>query len=148
MKQIRLLNWTLEIDASKTKEFYEKAIEQCGCLSCINYREAARHFKPSIVAIFTQLGINPSKPSHLSEFGEMEDKLRLYSGSYHLVGRLVEGEYCTDSNWNAANTAETGNFKIGINQELTFVPEALPRPVLQIDFEALIPWVLNEKAAD
>lgn len=25
----------------------------------------------------------------------MSDRLRLYSGSYRIVGRLVEGEYCT-----------------------------------------------------
>jgi hypothetical protein len=55
--------------------------------------EACKHIDPSIMAVLTMLGIIPSKPSLLSEFGEMEDGLRLYSGSYHLVGNLIEGEY-------------------------------------------------------
>ncbi|GGA74807.1 hypothetical protein [Ornithinibacillus halotolerans] len=148
MKLIRLLNWSLEVDVGKTKEFYEKDIELCKCLYCKNYMEAVKYIDPSIIEVFTALGINPSKPSHLSEFGEMENGLRLYIGSYHLVGNLIEGEYCTDSDWTDTNTSIIGNFTFGLGKELVFVHDELPRPVLQLDFEARIYWVLNEKPED
>lgn len=148
MKQIRLLNWLIEVDVGKTKEFYEKDLELCHCLYCENYMEAVKYVAPSIIEVFTTLGINPSKPSHLSEFGELEDGLRLYIGSYHLVGRLVEGEFCTDSEWNDTNTAGVNNFTFGFKKEVSLVHNELQQPILQLDFEARIPWVLSEKPDD
>ncbi|GEN89800.1 hypothetical protein MKY30_08150 [Oceanobacillus sp. FSL W8-0428] len=80
MKQIRLMKWLLEVDLYKTEKFYTKDIEICDCLYCRNFIEASKHFNPAIIEVFTGLGINLSKPSHLSEFGEQEDGLRLILG--------------------------------------------------------------------
>ena len=148
MKQIRLMNWIINADVNMTKDFYSKDIELCNCLYCENYMEACNHVDSSVMEIFAMLGINPSKPSHLSEFGEMQDGLRLYHGSYHIIGKLIEGKYCTDSDWNNANTAGIKNFTFGFNKDLTFVHDDFPHPVLQLEFEARIPWVLNEKPED
>jgi hypothetical protein len=148
MKRIRLLNWSLEVDVGKTKEFYKEDIEICHCLYCENYMETIKYVDPLIIEVLMMLGINPSKPSHLSEFGEMENGLRLYIGSYHIVGNLIEGKYCTDSEWNETNTAKIGNFTLGFKKELIFVHDELPLPVLQLDFETQIPWILNQKPND
>jgi len=145
VKKIHLMKWVLEVDLQQTKEFYLKDLEMCSCLYCENYMEACRQIDSSTMEVFTMLGITPSKPSHLSEFGENEDGLRLYIGSYHVVGKLVEGEYCRDSEWNDTNTASMKNFTFGFKKELLFAPNELKTPVLQLDFEARIPWVLNEK---
>ncbi|WP_226528571.1 hypothetical protein [Metabacillus niabensis] len=39
--------------------------------------------------------------------------LRLYIGSYHIVGKLVEGEHCTGSEWDETNTTRIQNFTFG-----------------------------------
>lgn len=143
-----MMNWLLEVDVDKTKGFYGKDIELCNCLYCENYMEACKHLDSPIIEVFTTLGVNPSKPSHLSEFGEMEDGLRLYHGSYHVVGKLVEGLYSTSSEWNDVNTAEVGKFTFAFEKDLMFVHDDFPYPVLQLEFEARIPWVLNEKPED
>ncbi|MGG0718164.1 hypothetical protein ABE096_11325 [Robertmurraya massiliosenegalensis] len=148
MKQIHLMKWTIEVDISRTKEFYGKEMELCNCLYCRNYMEACKHFDRDIVAMLASFGIDPAKPSHLSEFGEVDGKQRLYIGCYHLVGSLVEGEYRTDSDWNDSNTANMKNFTFGFEKELMFVPNGFPRSVLQLGFEARIPWVLREIPAD
>lgn len=148
MKRIRLMNWDLEVDINKTKEYYNKDIELCHCSYCENYMEACKVMDSSILEFITSLGINSLKPIHLSEFGEVEEKVHLYMGCYHIVGVLIEGEYCTDSDWNETNTAKIGNFTLGFNKELMFVQDDYPRPVLQLDFEARIPWVLNEHPGD
>ncbi len=141
------MNWVLEVDVNKTKEFYNKDIELCDCVYCENYMEACKQMDPCLLKVLKTLEINPSKPSHLSEYGEVED-FRLYMGCYHIVGNLVEGEYCTDSDWNGTNTAKIGNFTLGFNKEFTFVHDEFPSPVLQLDFEAKISWVLNELPGD
>ncbi|MFK4998439.1 hypothetical protein ACI2OX_17275 [Bacillus sp. N9] len=75
----------------------------------------------------------------------MKGGLRLYIGSYHIVGKLVEGEYCTNSEWNDTNTAKNKNFLFGFEKDIMFLHNDFPHPALQLDFEARIPWVLNEK---
>lgn len=145
MKQIRLMNWLVEVDVKKTKEFYRGNIELCDCLYCENYMDTCSEIDQTFMEIFAVLGIDPTKPSHLSEFGEVEDGVRLYIGSYHIVGKLVEGEFCTDSEWDDHHTYEMKNYTFGFEKEILFVHDDFPRPVLQIQFEARIPWVLNDR---
>ncbi|WP_449538969.1 hypothetical protein [Ferdinandcohnia sp. Marseille-Q9671] len=148
MEQIKLKQWLVEIDVTKTKEFYKTEFELCDCLYCKNYYEVSRHLTPPLLEIFKKLGITPSKPIHVDEFGEITSDLRLYIGSYHIVGKLLEGEYCSDSEWSDTNTATVGNYTFGFTRDITFVHEEFPTPVLQIDFEARVPWVLTEKPED
>ncbi|WP_019155215.1 hypothetical protein [Robertmurraya massiliosenegalensis] len=148
MKQIHFMKWKLEVDIDKTKEIYGGEMELCHCLYCQNYMDACKHIDRELLGLFDMLGIDPAKPSHLSEFGEVEKGQRLYIGSYHLVARLMEGEYCTDSDWNKLNTAEMRNFTFAFEKELMFVPNGFPEPVVQLGFEARIPWVLREIPTD
>nr|WP_144922842.1 hypothetical protein [Paenibacillus bovis] len=144
METIKFEKWLLKVDLHKTRDFFMKDVEICRCIYCENYMEACKQFDTTLMDAFSTLGINPFKPSHLSEFGAGADGLRLYIGSYHLVGNLVDGVYCSDSNWNAGNTVKVENFTFGFSKELQFVHKELEHPVLQLDFEALIPWILNQ----
>ncbi|WP_062105521.1 hypothetical protein [Bacillus niameyensis] len=145
MNQINLFDWVLEVDMKKTKEYYDKDIDLCDCLYCENFKESTKRFDPRIMEMFFSLGINPSKPSPLSEFGEIKDGLHLYVGSYPIVGHLVEGKYCSNSVWNEANTVGIENFTFGFGKEISLVHDDLPKPVLQLEFEVLIPWIFTEK---
>ncbi|MHA6252528.1 hypothetical protein [Oceanobacillus sp. CAU 1775] len=144
LQQIKLANWLLEVDVEKTREFYDKGIDVCDCLDCKNYVEACKQLDASLTFLFNELGINPSMPAHLSQFPTEEQMTKLYIGNYHLVGNLLAGEWSTSSDWNESNTIKRENFTFGFSRELEFVPEDYPRPVLQLDFEAAIPWVLAE----
>jgi hypothetical protein len=72
--------------------------------------EASQHIEPLVIEMFATLGINPSKPSHLSELDEME----------------------------------TGFLTFVFEKELMFFDDDFPHHVLQLEFGARIPWVLNE----
>jgi len=148
MKQIRLLKWLLEVDINKTKEFYSKDRHLCDCIYCGNYVEVSKTISSPLLEIFETLGIDPTKPSHVDEFGEMDGGLRLYIGHYHVVGKIIEGEYCTDSDWNETNTAELENYRFGFQKDLLFVPDDIPTPVLQLEFETRLPWLLGEEPED
>jgi hypothetical protein len=145
LQQIRIANWLLEVDIDETREFYNKGIEVCSCLYCNNFEEACKHLDSSVATVFRRLGINPAKPGHLSDYPTMEDGIRNYIGSYHLVGRVLEGELCIMSNWKDTKTVQIKNFTVGFSEDLEFVPKGFTNPVLQLDFEASIPWVLDDK---
>ncbi|QVY62370.1 hypothetical protein [Cytobacillus gottheilii] len=144
MKRIEFLHWVLEIDVDKTKDFYKKEQEVCTCLDCENFRKACKYINSSVMELFLQLGVDPSKPSQLSEFGEDEDGKRFYIGNYHLTGKVVKGPTCTSSTWNAENTATVGDATIGFEIDLMDIADTLSSPVLQIGFEMKLPWVLKE----
>ncbi|MFF2875028.1 hypothetical protein ACFVR2_01770 [Gottfriedia sp. NPDC057991] len=148
LQQIRIGKWLIEVDIDRTREFYNKDIEVCNCLYCKNYLVATKFFNPTVNDIFEKLGINSVKPAHLSEFPTEVKARRLYLGNYYFVGRVLEGELCTNSNFNKTNTIEIENFIIGFSKELEFLPEALPIPVLQLSFKANIPWILEEDPED
>ena len=148
LQRIGIEKWLVEVDRDKTEDFYNKDIEVCDCLYCKNYVEACKYLNTSVSDIFSKLGIQPTKPVHLSEFPTEKAGTRLYIGDYHLVGRLVEGELCTSSNFNEMNTFQIENFTFGFSEDLEFVPDGFPTPVIQLSFEATIPWVLTENPDD
>lgn len=145
LQQVRIGKWLIEADVKKSRKFYNKEIELCNCIYCKNYIRACKHLKFSVLDLFNKLGIHPAKPAHLSEFPTDEDGIRLYIGGYFLVGRLLEGELCTDSNFHEINTFTVENFIFGFSKDIQFIPEGFPSPVLQLSFEAKIPWILEEK---
>jgi len=140
--------WLIEVDIDKTREFYKKDIEVCNCLYCKNYLGATKFFKPTVIDVFKKFGINRVKPAHLSQFPTEINSRHLYLGNYYFVGSVVEGELCSNSNFNKMNTIEIENFIFGFSEELDFMPEYLPDPVLQISFEVNIPWILKEDPED
>ncbi|MDP4087573.1 MAG: hypothetical protein Q8934_23705 [Bacillota bacterium] len=148
LKQVRIYKWLLEVDIDKTREFYNKDIEVCHCVYCTNYVKACKHLNTSVSDMLNILGINLAIPAHLSEFPTDDDDTLLYLGEYFLVGRVLEGELCTFSNFNEKNTYEIDNFKVGFSEDLEFVPQGFPNPALQLSFEAYIPWVLNKGTED
>lgn len=148
LQKIRIEKWLIEIDIDRTREFYNKDMEFCNCLYCKNYLDATKFFKPTVNDVFEKFGINPVKPAHLSQFPSEIKSRHLYLGHYYFVGRVLEGELCSNSNYTRLNTIEIENFIYGFSEELEFLPEGLPDPVLQISFEANIPWVLKENPED
>ncbi|UPM55475.1 hypothetical protein [Gottfriedia acidiceleris] len=148
LQKIRIGKWLIEVDMDRTREFYNKDIEVCNCLYCKNYLDATKFFKPTVIDLFKKLGINPVKPAHLSQFPIEIKSRHLYLGNYYFVGRVLEGELCSNSNFNKMNTIGIENFIFVFSEELDFLPEGFLDPVLQISFEVNIPWILKENPED
>ncbi|PQD97152.1 hypothetical protein CYL18_04570 [Pradoshia eiseniae] len=139
LQQIKIANWLVEADISKTREFYNKGISVCDCLDCKNFVEACKHLDTSVAIFFNNLGINPAMPANLSIFPTKETMIKQYIGNYHFVGKVLKGEFNTFE-----NAFEIKSFMFDFSDDLAFVPEDFPDPVLQLDFDAEIPWVLDE----
>lgn len=135
MQQIH--KWLVDVNVDDTKKAYAQGVEQCDCLECMYFAEAARTWPADVQAFFAQLGIDATQPSHLSVFSDGDELL--YIGSYHVIGTLVEGEPSTLQSWNGSNTLQLQFLTLGFSQELSFVPAPFQKPVLQLNFEARIP---------
>ena len=141
---IKIAKWLLEVDIEQTREFYRKDIEMCTCLNCRNYVKATQTLNASIISIFNSLGIDPAKPGQLSDFPAIEEVMHEYIGSYRFFGKVIDGELCSNENWNDNNTVQIENFTFGFSNEREFLLDDFPQPVVQLEFIALMPWNLGE----
>ena len=148
IQQIRIAKWLLEIDVDRTRDFYKTDIDICGCSDCTNFVEACEQLDKSAANLFNNLGINPAMPANLSSFPTEEPMIKYYIGNYHLVGKVLKGESHKLSNPNETNINEIKNYNFEFSNELEFVPEDFPTPILQLNFEAIIPWILEEDPDD
>lgn len=134
--------WVIQIESNQ-EENATKSL--CTCLYCSNFYHAVALLDNEEVKILKKLRICPSKPDHLSYFGETEFKSHLYSGSYHLKATLLEGKPVRISEWSPLNLISIGKIKFVISDEVNFMPDGCDLSSLQLDFEWILPWILEEK---
>ena len=138
--------WNVAIDIAKTSEQYKKRWDLCDCTYCMNFYEAIKTIPANAYKLFTQLGINPSVINHLSHFEENEEKLHHYIGCYPLVGSFSRLDKKSRQTEDEESFTVNKQLSIWFTNDLEFVPGFFPRPVIQLEFEIYLPWVLDEPA--
>ncbi|KGX91158.1 hypothetical protein N781_04980 [Pontibacillus halophilus JSM 076056 = DSM 19796] len=150
MKQIRVGSWTIEVDVHQTKEFYNAyhlITEDCPCDYCANYVVACETLSREIKELFQLLGIDPHKEGEVSEYMENEDGTHLYDAFYHLVGRIVEepndsAPHKTEDEFSSLHEHE---IHIAFSNDLALVPEGFPKPIIQLEIQLNLPWLVNQQ---
>lgn len=143
--------WTLAVDTVQTASFYEQhhqITEDCACIHCANYVNACLQFPPGTAQFFASLGIDSHKEGELMYLTKQDDGSHLYSGFYHLVGQLLEGPDCWQLTTLDGHVSVAELMRVGFTENLALVPAHFPRPVLQLEVELAIPWVLEQPNTD
>lgn len=142
MKRIKLAKWAIDVNAEKTWRFNQQELEVCGCLYCENFSVMMSRKSPVLRDALKELGIDAARPNHVSYFPR-EDGHYLAIGNYHISGTLVEGEWSTMEDWNETNTAYIDGMQIGFSKEMELLPDDFPPPAVQVNFEFMMPWLLE-----
>ena len=81
-----------------------------------------------------------------------KDGTLLYGGFYHICGSVITGESAwrriseKQSVWNDdAAFAITDHFRVSVQNDVHLLEDTFPLPVIQLEFSADIPWVLDKK---
>ncbi|MDE6642276.1 MAG: hypothetical protein K2K63_17335 [Acetatifactor sp.] len=125
--EFQLGQFHLDIDVQKTRSFYRKSAnvsESCSCPGCRNYENAAGILPDEIKCFFNSIGVDIKKPAEVYVNSAHSDGSLLYGGFYHLCG--------------------TNGFYVSFQEDCSLVEADFPAPVLQMEIEATIPWVLQE----
>ncbi|WP_033542140.1 hypothetical protein [Planococcus sp. CAU13] len=144
MKNVKLAIWVLDVDVEKTLHFNQNKLEVCDCLYCQNFSAVIQQKHPLLREKLLELGIEAATPNHVSYFPGNKDGQQLAIGNYQFSGTLLEGKWSTMEDWNAGNTAEVDGMQIGLSKEMELLPDNFPEPVIQVNFEFSMPWVLEE----
>ena len=154
----RFANFVLDVDVDRTREFYSRDGRwQCDCQNCRNYDKAILTAPATVLDFLRSMGIDPRKPAEIySVKGELEEDGTLwYNGWLHVCGVLVEcpKTTCTTMGKDNFYAYETNveyfpdpdySFSILPVKNLALVSKDFPTPVLQLEIDARLPWVLSE----
>lgn len=140
-KTIAFGPWTIQADATATRQCYEQSEkipeEGCCCDPCRNFALVrAQAYPQEIVSLFAELGIDRQKPFELSHYCRMPSGRHLYGGWHYFCGSVDRGPEPEKSNPHRI----TPVFEIELSR-----PDAPRRPFsdfpcVQVDFYMELPW--------
>lgn len=148
-----LANWTIDADPARTRAAYLRWRQEgtycCDCAYCRNFEAARSHiYSSELLRSLAKLGVAPPlKETEVYELGEVEPERRLYGGWFPVVGQLLAGpEGHSPRNLDEEPIRNTLEI-ISVSAGGVMLPEAFrAEPVVDINFLAVVPWVLEELA--
>ena len=154
MGAVRVSNWVVEVDPIETSRAHaarpKGSPESCDCLHCRNFVAA----RPTVYPVeFTELldvlGVPADRESEIWHGGEVAPGRHFYGGWFHFVGTVIEGQDCLLDNGSIELTKLSSSFSVGVTRRPGLVPETFSTSkVVQLEFSAEVPWVLDEPYAD
>jgi len=149
---IDVAQFLIEMDAEATCACYAKMPEGpgCDCSLCENFRLVGHRAFPTAVHVtFGQLGVDFSKPAEVCDYFETRDGLRKYGVSYYFIGRLANPPVEAET----IRTLSFRRFSAEVEYEFAFPWAPIPEPMkgmelVQFEFAAMLPWLLNPSLLD
>ena len=127
--------YRVDVDVERTRQWYKTeptANQCCDCDGCINFERAADLFPERVKSFFTALGADAKKPIEVFVNHTNKDGTLLSEGEE--LWQVTEGE-----------PFGPRGFQIFFKGDLDCVQENCPRPVVQMEINADIPWVLEKE---
>jgi hypothetical protein len=141
--QLELPGWHIEFDRDATIAAYRQVTiggpELCNCDYCKNWAQTRSQILPAnFQELLGQLGIPSDRECEVYQCAKLETGLHQYGGWYHFVGHVLNGEREGSAN------IEFGSFSVYFHSKPALLPQAFAGlPVVQLEFEAKIPWLSN-----
>ncbi len=132
--------YLLDLDVERTRGFYAGAprlSSQCSCDGCRNFDRAADSLP--LAAFFHRLGVDLHRVCEVYVLCTRGDGLVEYGGFTHICARRLEG---------AGELEPVPGFRLSFGEELSLLEDRFPMPALQVNFTALVPWVLDTENTD
>jgi hypothetical protein len=144
--------YRLDIDADRTQHFYESEdYESCTCAGCRNFAIACHLFPEAVHQFFEQFGIKIGQPAEITAYNSSDGNTTYYDGFYHICGSILAGNdpwlqvgeraYQLDEQY---ALKVTNDFSVFFTDKCALVEENFPSPVIQMEIQCTIPWVLDE----
>lgn len=145
--------YKLDVDIDRTRRFYETADQRpgCDCAGCRNFRKAYPLIPDAVQGLFRQLGVDIGNPAEMTAYVSHDGNMTLYAGFYHICGSILESpklfipfdEKCSTLDIDATTKLTPDHF-VYFTRECGLVKKGFPTPIIQLDIQGDIPWVLEE----
>jgi len=152
---IRFGRWVITSDSDATRNAYAQLTagnpEECACEPCVNFAEQRNKIYPdAALALFESLGIQSNREAEIYHLGRLESGRHLHGGWFHLVGSIISGSdafnQVSENDWRPDLEIESENFSLGFTSRLGLVRKPFKGlQLVQLEFTAQIPWILEAK---
>ena len=153
-KLVSIGPWKLEVDAEGTKKIYQTVKHtspaDCNCQTCRNFLATGeKAFPVQFLILLQRLGIEASKAAEVYAAATLTNKHVLYGVWFHCIGHIQAGPQnaTADENvsqWPWHEIAEGLQVVVDTKRALAF-PEFGDTPLVRIEFQVELPWILSEK---
>jgi hypothetical protein len=133
----KILGWEIQFDKEATVQAYLSLPAQCDCAYCRNFHMAFQRLPSEFATFLQKLGIDSMQPAEIVHFNANQDGTHHYGWWYHLIGQIISGEESLED--------FTQGMQIEFRSKDELAPKNFPRPIVQVEFFADLPWVLAEK---
>jgi hypothetical protein len=101
-----------------------------------------------VIDLFEELGIDHRKPAEVSHYYRVKDDEHFYSGFFHFKGKPIDERELCDENGRVPMRKVTDAFSIGfsVQDNLTFFDNK--ENLVQVEFTAIVPWVIEDEELD
>lgn len=134
--------YQINVDIERTREFYAKPqlTKPCTCDGCENFQKAADNLPEEITSFFRNLGIDITKPAEVYIYHAAADSSAIhYGGWYHACGEMHLHEESQTFH------KITDTFSVLFHDSCYVIGDDFPRPAIQLEIDAYIPWVLDRE---
>lgn len=151
MTEITYKSWKFQVDQKLTASTYatvaKGSAEEDESIEGINFaKQRDKVYPKEIKDLFQQLGIDYKKETEVSHHLNLENGMHIYTGWFHFKGTFEGPDYLEKHSEDNKefNTKEiTKKFSIGFRNE-SFLTHFEDRSnLVQVEFECMIPWVLD-----
>lgn len=144
----------VDVDVESTKAFYlmhgKTVLEDCGCVNCRNYYEAISQVSDKVKSFFSSIGIDPQKSPEATWWYTDGNRVAYYSLTFHVVGTIVNavdiyrpvGDNSFEQILENYYEIDKG-FKIGFTSKSVLLEKDFPKPCIQLEIDAHLPWVID-----
>lgn len=141
MEILVLPGWKIEYDRDATAAAYNGAVQRgpaaCACGSCRNWcASRERLLSKDFRNLLDELGIPYDHEIEVYHNGRLENGLHSYGGWYHFIGRVLFGEHECSPN------VDYGGLSVYFHSKQSLLADSfIGQPVVQLEIEAMVPWL-------
>jgi hypothetical protein len=151
---VSFARWSVTSDPESTRKAYAAtgvgAPEACGCAPCRNFAAQREVTYPlPALDLFASLGIEPNREAEIYHLARLASGRHLYGGWFHFVGAILDGRdaarQISEKTWQPDLEPVSDGFDLGFTSRTALVPKPFAGlPVVQVEFSAQVPWILQE----
>jgi hypothetical protein len=140
METVQIDGYELSCDSAATRIAYRAVTPHlCDCAGCRNYRSARdKFYGAAAIELFSRFGIDVNKEAEIYDLGPdpANPGSILYGGWFHFIGEIAKS---------GDHVSIQENLAVWFSPKVALVPPPLAgHPLVQLEIEAAIPWVLEE----
>jgi hypothetical protein len=151
MMQRTIARWLIEHDPDATRRCYAQLPNgiDCKCQHCRNFESSVGSaFPAEFQPLADVLGVDVAKPAELCHYCREPSGLYLTGGWFHFIGSILKGEDVVERSkgWGTFRFEQlVPGFDFGLSAQLALVRAPFEgNPLVQLEFQTRVPWVLLE----